>query len=84
MLVRQSKSPEDRAIGRRFAPLWEVLAPKLQEIFHDMDAKSNFIVPSLDVRAQTSSIYDRRNGVGEPVFKLAPPRHDQLFDITCS
>ena len=31
ILVRQSKSPEDREIGRRFAPLWEVFVPKLQE-----------------------------------------------------
>ena len=37
--VRQSKSPEDREIGRRFKPLWEVLAPKLQEIFPDKDAQ---------------------------------------------
>ena len=49
MLVRQSKSPEEREIGRRFAPLWEVLAPKLQEFFPDRDAKGNFNVPSLDV-----------------------------------
>ena len=28
------------------------------------------------------SIYDRRNGVGKPVFKLAPVGHEQLFDIT--
>ena len=82
MLVRQSKSPEDREIGRRFAPHWEVLVPKLQEIFPDRDAKGSFIVPSLDVRAQILSINDRRNGVGKRVFKLAPPGHDQLFVIT--
>ena len=28
ILVRQSKSPEDREIGRRFKPPWEVLAKK--------------------------------------------------------
>ena len=68
ILVRQSKSPEDREIGRRFAPLWGVLVPKLQDIFPDGNAKGNFIVPSLDVRAQILSIYDRRNGVGENRF----------------
>ena len=31
---------------------------------------------------KTLSIYDRRNGVGKPVFKFAPPRREQLFDIT--
>ena len=81
ILVRQSKTLEDREIGRRFAPLWEVLASKLQEIFPDRDAKGNFIVPSLDVRPQVLDIYDRRNGVGKPVFKLVPPGYDQLFVI---
>ena len=71
ILVRQSKSPEDREIGRRFKPLWEVLAPEQQEIFPNRDAKGNFVVPALDVRAQILSIYDRRNGFGKPVFKLA-------------
>ena len=47
ILVRQSKSPEDREIGRRFAPLWEVLAPKRQEIFPERDVKGTFIVPAL-------------------------------------
>ena len=36
-LVRQSKSPEDREFGRRFARLWEVLVPKLREVFSDHD-----------------------------------------------
>ena len=82
ILVRQTKSPENREIGRRFAPLWEVLVPKLQDIFPDRDAKGNFIVPSLDVRAQILSIYDRRNGVGKAVFILAPLGHEELFDVT--
>ena len=67
LLVCQSKSPKDREIGTRFAPLWEVVAPKLQEIFPDEDAKGNCIVP------------DRRNGVGKPLFKLAPFGIGQLF-----
>ena len=73
ILVRQAKSPEYRETGRRFALLWEVLVPKLREIFLGGDAKGNFIVTSLDARAPVLSIYDRRNRVGKLVFKLAPP-----------
>ena len=80
--VRQSKSPEDREIGRRLETLWEVLAPKLQEILPEKDAKGNFFVPALNIRAQVLSTYDRRNGVGKPVFKLAPLGHEQVFDVT--
>ena len=54
--VRQSKSIEDREIGRRFAPLWEALAAKLHEIFPERDAKVFFIVPALDARSQILSI----------------------------
>ena len=71
IIASQSKSPEDREIGRRFKPLWEVLAPKLQDIFPNKDAKGNFVVPALEVRAQVLSIYDRRNRVGKPIFSLA-------------
>ena len=46
------------------------------------DAKCTFIVPSLGVRAQIHSIYDRRNGVGKPVLKLAQLGHDLLCDMT--
>ena len=80
--VRQSKSLEDREIGRRFALLWKVLSAKLQEIFPERDVTDTFIVPALDICSQILSILDRRNGVGKPVFKLAPPRHEQLFDLT--
>ena len=80
--VRQSKSLEDREIGRRFAPLWRVLFTKLQEIFRERDAKDFFIVPALDARSQILSILDRRNGVGKPVFKLAQAGHEQPFDLT--
>ena len=45
-------------------------------------AEDYFIVPSLDARAQILSIVDRRNGVGKPVFKIAPPGHEHLFEIT--
>ena len=68
--VRQSKSIEDREIGRRFATLWAVLVLKLQEIFDERYAKGTFIVPAFDVRAQILSISNRRNGVEKPVFNL--------------
>ena len=42
--VRQSKSIEDREIGRRFVLLWKVLSTKLQEIFQEREAKVIFIV----------------------------------------
>ena len=45
--VRQSKSIEDREIGRRFAPLGKVLSTKLQEIFPERDAKDTINVPHL-------------------------------------
>ena len=54
-MVRQSKSPEDREIGRRSKPLWKVLAPKLQEIFTDKDVKGIFIVPALDYEHKSSA-----------------------------
>ena len=69
ILFRQSKSPEDREIGRRVAPLGEVLVPKLRN-----DAQGNFVVPALDVRAQVL-------GVGKPVFRLAPCGHEQKFNV---
>ena len=74
ILVRQSMSPEDRETGRRFAPLWEVLIPKLREFFLGWDAKGNFIVTSRFARAHILSIYDRRNGVGKPGFETGTTR----------
>ena len=41
-----------------------------------------FTVPALDARSQVLSTKDRRNGVGNPVFKLAPFGNGQLFDLT--
>ena len=35
----------------------------------------------LDVRAQVLSVHDRRNGVGQPVFGLAPVGHEQTFSL---
>ena len=80
--VRQSESPEDRKIGKQFAPLWKVLAEKLKVLFPDGDDTGTFIVPALDVRSQVLSIKDRRNGVGKPVFKLAPSGNGQVFALT--
>ena len=58
------------------------MSKNLQELFSESDIEGTFIVPSLDVRAQVLNIYDRRNGDGKHVFKLAPPGHDQMFAIT--
>ena len=55
ILVRQSTSPEDREIGRRFAPLLEVVAPKLQEIFPEHDTEGKFVVPAPDFRHKSSA-----------------------------
>ena len=80
--VHQSKSLEDREIGKRFAPLWRVLAEKLEALFPDGDDTGSFIVPALDVRSQVLSIKDRRNRVGKPVFKVAPLGNGQVFAFT--
>ena len=80
--VHQSKSFEDREIGRRYAPLWKVLSTKLQEILPERDVSDAYIVSALDVRSQILSIFDRRNGAGKLVVKLAPPGHEQLFDLS--
>ena len=79
--VRQSRSLRDREIGKQFAPLWRVLAEQLKILFPDGDGEGAFIVPALDARSQVLSIMDRRNGVGKPVFKLAPFGSGQLFTL---
>ena len=80
-IVRDSKSTEDREIGRRFATLWVALAAKLHDIFHERNSKVLFIVPALDARSQILSILDRKNGVVKLVFKLAPSSHEHLCDL---
>ena len=77
--VRQSKSIEDREIGKQFAPLWRVLAEQLKILFPDGDDEGAFIVPALDTRSQVLGVKDRRNGVGKPVFKLVPLGSGLLF-----
>ena len=58
------------------------MAEKGEVLFPDGDDTGSFIVPALDVRSQVFSIKDRRNGVGKPVFKLAPLGNGQLFALT--
>ena len=77
--VRQSRSIEDRAIGKQFMPLWKEWADQLKVLFPDADDKGVFIIPALDTRSQILSIKDRRNGIGNPVFKLAPLGSGQTF-----
>ena len=84
--VRQSKSIEDRKIEKQLALLWRELADQLEIIFPDRDDEGAFIIPALDTRSHVLSIKDRRNGVGKPVFKLAPlgsGKHLPLFDLSC-
>ena len=81
IIVSQSKSIEDREIGKQFAPLSSVLAEQLKILFPDGDDEGAFIIPALDARKQVLSIKDRRNGVGKPVFKLAPLGSRQTFTL---
>ena len=81
VIVRQSTSPEDREIGRRFSPLWEGVSLKIQEIFTESDDKGNLVVLALDVWAQVLSVHDRRIGVGKQDFGLAPLGHELKFSI---
>ena len=77
--VRQSRSIENREIGKQIAPLWKVLAEQLKVLFLEEDDEGVFILPALDARSQILSIKDRRNGIGKPVFKLAPLGSRQTF-----
>ena len=79
IIVRQSKTIEDQEIGKQFAPLWRELADHLKVLFPDGDDECAFIIPAFDARSQIHSIKDRRNGIGKPVFKLAPLESGQIF-----
>ena len=79
--VRQSRSVEDREIGKQFVPLWKECADQLKVLVPDADDKGVFIIPALDTRSQILSIKDRRNGIGKPVFKLAPPGSGETFTL---
>ena len=82
--VRQSKSLEDREIGKQFAPLWRVLAEQLKILFPDGDDEGAFIVPALDTRSQDLSIKDRRNGIGKTCVQNCPFGSGQLFTLVAS
>ena len=82
--VRQSRSLEDREIGKQFGPLWKVLAEQLKVLFPDEDDEGVFILPALDARSQILSTKDRRNGIRKPVFKLAPLGSGQTFTLVAS
>ena len=60
--VRQSRTIEEREIGKQFMPLWKELADQLKVLFSGADDKGVFIIPALDSRSQIFSIRDRRNG----------------------
>ena len=79
--MRQSRSIEDRETGKQFAPLWKGLAEQQKILFPDGDDEGVFILPALDARSQILSIKDRRNGIGKPVFKLAPLGSGQTFTL---
>ena len=79
--VRQSRSLEDREIGKQFAPLWRELSDQLKILFPDGDDEGAFIVPALDTRSQVLSIKDRRNGIGKPVFKRSSIGSGQTFTL---
>ena len=70
--VCQSKSIEDREIGKQFALLWRELADQLKLLFPDGDDEGASIVPALDARLQVLSIKDRRNG-SENLCSNLPP-----------
>ena len=80
--VRESKSLEDREIGRQLAPLMEGFWPNRSQFSSVMVVvKGAFIVPAVDARSQVLSIKDRINCVGKLVFKLAPSGSGQLFTL---
>ena len=81
ILVRHSRSVEDRETGKQFMPLWRAFADELRILFQEGDDKGPFVVPALDARSQILSVKDRRTGIGKPVFKLASLRSRQSFAL---
>ena len=82
MLVRQSTSPEWRGISRLFAPLWEVLAAKLRENFPREGTECTYVVPTIGFLAQVLNVYDRRYGIGIPVFRSSPVEDNHVYCIS--
>ena len=73
----------ERSVGvwHRFGNLWKIVATKLQDNFPEHDTEGTHVVPTIEVRAQVLNVFDRRYGIGVPVFKLAPVGHEHLFRI---
>ena len=61
--------------------MWRELADQLEVLFPDRGDEGAFIIPALDTRFHVLSVKDRRNGVGKPVFKLAPLGSGQTFAL---
>ena len=55
------------------------MADQLEILFPDKGDGGAFIIPALATRSHVLSIKDRRNGIGNPVFKLAPIGSRQTF-----
>ena len=58
-----------------------MLADQLKVHFPEEDDEGAFIIPAFDTRSHVLSIKDRRNGIGKPVFKLAPLGSGQTFAV---
>ena len=70
-----------KRLENNLCPCGEKLADQLKILFPDGDDEGAFIIPALDTRSHVLSIKDRRNGVGKPVFKLAPLGSGQTFTL---
>ena len=80
--ISQSASPSHWKTKKSGNVLrWRVLSTTLLELFPEGDDAGAFIVAALDAHSQVLSIKDRRNGIGKPVFKLAPFGSTQLFTL---
>ena len=73
--VRQSKSEESRDVGRRFAPLWNVLNVRPRADFSDNDD----IDPSIDIHSHTLNVADKTNESVLQAFQFAPAEHEHFF-----
>ena len=80
--VRQSKSIEDREIGKQFALLWKVWAEQLKILFPEDDGGGAFIVPALDARSQVLSIRIRETALENQCF-LETDSCLLLLHLTC-
>ena len=72
IIARQNKSLEDREIGRRFARLWEAFGRKAQRS----------LPPRTRCTITNAQHFGSQEWSGKTGFKLAPPGHEHLFDLT--